>query len=94
MHILPVTALQGWSTTSFINSIYENVQKFKIWKDKIQIIKSSCKNTLCLNAHNFHPFMRLLPCKNLEVDQLGGNGMLDMRQEFQAIGKSSFWIID
>lgn len=46
MHIFPVTALQGWLTILLINSmneiIYKNVQSLKIWKDKIQIIKSSC----------------------------------------------------
>lgn len=90
MHILPVTALQGSSTTSLINSIYKNVQRLKIWKDKIQIIKSSCKNTLFQAVIIF-----ILSCDFCLLSWPGGaNGMLDMRQEFQGTGKFSLWIID
>lgn len=55
MHIFPVTALQGWSTTSLINSIDKNVQRLKIWKNKIQITKSSCKNFV-FKWLSFSPF--------------------------------------
>lgn len=55
MHIPPVTALQGWSTTPLINTIYKNVQRLKLWKDKIQIIKNSCKKYLVFKQ-SFSPF--------------------------------------
>lgn len=54
MHIPPVTALQGWSTTSLINTIYKNVQRLKLWKDKIQIM-NSCKKYLVFKQ-SFSPF--------------------------------------